>query len=64
MMQKEKLTMVVFGGTGDLAKRKLFPAFAELISDGIIAKNSLIVGIAREDLSDEDYKKIICDSLD
>ena len=64
MMQKEKLTMVVFGGTGDLAKRKLFPAFAELISDSIIAKNSLIVGIAREDLSDEDYKKIICDSLE
>jgi glucose-6-phosphate 1-dehydrogenase len=27
-------TIIIFGGTGDLAKRKLFPAFYNLFLDG------------------------------
>ena len=57
-MEKE-LTIVVFGGTGDLMKRKLMPAFANLCKKGIISKDSLIVGVGRRDFNNEDYKKFL-----
>ena len=58
-MVKEALTFIIFGGTGDLAKRKLAPAFSELIHEGVIKKDSTLIGISREDLSDEDYKNLL-----
>ena len=53
---------IVFGGTGDLAKRKLAPAFASLLDKKEISSKSILVGIARGDFSDSAYKKLIVDS--
>jgi glucose-6-phosphate 1-dehydrogenase len=41
------LDCVIFGGTGDLAMRKIFPAFYRLVADGKLAPGSRILGIAR-----------------
>lgn len=49
--------IVIFGGTGDLAKRKLIPAFYNLFLDDRVAKELAIFGLGRTELSDEDYRK-------
>lgn len=53
---------VVFGGTGDLAKRKLAPAFANLLSNNSISDKSVLIGVARGDFTDSSYKKMLIDS--
>tara|TARA_Y100000310_G_scaffold324714_1_gene386956 strand:- start:442 stop:1728 length:1287 start_codon:yes stop_codon:yes gene_type:complete len=62
-MKKEALTFVIFGGTGDLAKRKLAPAFSELIHDGSLKKGSTLIGVSRKEMSDEDYRKLLIASV-
>jgi len=50
-------TLVIFGATGDLAKRKLFYALFSLFSQGMLPKKFRIVGFAKSELSDEDFQK-------
>ena len=51
--------IVVFGGTGDLARRKLLPSLFHRFCDGQIPKNSRIIGVSRSQHSTEQYRKII-----
>jgi glucose-6-phosphate 1-dehydrogenase len=52
----EPFDLVIFGGTGDLAVRKLLPALYHRFVDGQIPASSRIVGIAREGLDDDGYR--------
>ena len=54
---------VVFGGTGDLMKRKLAPAFAKLFLSGVLNKDSAIIGVSRKKMSDEEYRSLLVSSL-
>ena len=47
--------MVVFGGTGDLAMRKLLPALLHREIDGQLPEGSRILGLARSQLRQADY---------
>jgi glucose-6-phosphate 1-dehydrogenase len=49
--------LVIFGGTGDLAVRKLLPALFHRYVDGQIQAGSRIVGVAREGLDDDSYRE-------
>ena len=49
-------TIVIFGGSGDLSKRKLVPALYELAAEGQLAPGTCIVGFARTGESDESYR--------
>jgi len=51
--------IVVFGGTGDLARRKLLPSLFHRYCDGQIPENSRIIGVSRSKHSREDYQKLI-----
>ncbi|MGA8337428.1 MAG: hypothetical protein WB761_22020, partial [Solirubrobacteraceae bacterium] len=42
-------TLVMFGGTGDLAHRKLLPALYNLAHDGALPERLRLVGVARAD---------------
>jgi glucose-6-phosphate 1-dehydrogenase len=53
MIQK----MVLFGATGDLAGRFLLPALAELFDEGKLSAEFTVVGAARNDLTDEEFRK-------
>jgi glucose-6-phosphate 1-dehydrogenase len=55
--------LVIFGGTGDLAVRKLLPALFHRFVDGQIQEGSRIIGVAREGLDDEGYRNQIRDAL-
>ena len=56
--------MVIFGGTGDLSRRKLLPALYEMFASGFIPEGSCIIGVGRHDLSNENYKEIVHRSLE
>lgn len=50
--------IVIFGGTGDLSRRKLLPALFHRFLDGQLASTARIIGAARTDLSREGFLKM------
>ena len=52
----EPCTLVILGGGGDLAKRKLLPAIYNLALDNQIPRNFAVVGFGRRDLKDDDFR--------
>lgn len=48
---------VIFGGNGDLAKRKLIPAFYNLFLDGWIPENFAVIGLGRSQSDDADFRE-------
>jgi glucose-6-phosphate 1-dehydrogenase len=63
IVSKKPISLVIFGGTGDLTKRKLVPALAGLVEDGAISSKSLIVGVARRDHTDETYRNFLLENV-
>ncbi|MBW3570361.1 MAG: glucose-6-phosphate dehydrogenase [Gemmatimonadetes bacterium] len=53
----DPLALVIFGGTGDLARRKLMPALWKLKEDGLLPDAFCIVGNSREDIDDAEYRQ-------
>jgi glucose-6-phosphate 1-dehydrogenase len=54
--------MVIFGATGDLTKRKLFPALYYLARDGFLPDNFAVIGVGRQELSGASFcKQILAD---
>src|ERR1700726_3240075 len=49
-------TLVIFGATGDLARRKLLPALYNLAHDGALPERFHLVGVARKQRAHEDYR--------
>lgn len=52
----EPATLVIFGVTGDLARRKLLPAVFGLWQDGLLGSAFNIVGVGRQEMTDEQFK--------
>lgn len=48
--------LVIFGATGDLARRMLFPSLYFLDADQLLTSELKIVGAARSDLTDEAFR--------
>lgn len=58
-----KTSLVIFGATGDLAKRKLFPSIFKLYKAGKLAEEFAVVGVARRDWSNETLHEVVSSSL-
>ncbi|BAL24994.1 glucose-6-phosphate dehydrogenase [Azoarcus sp. KH32C] len=56
MAHPRTLDLVIFGGTGDLAMRKLLPALYHLHCDALLPAEARIVGVARDGLDDDGYR--------
>ena len=54
---KKKIIFVIFGATGDLAKRKLFPSISYLEYEKKLYDIYEVVGVARTKLTQENFKK-------
>lgn len=63
MSQANKALFIIFGGTGDLAQRKLYPSLYRLYTKGFLEENFAVIGTARRDWSDEHYQEIVRDSV-
>ena len=56
--------LLLFGATGDLAKRMLLPSLYALHEDELISSDLRIVGTARSSLSDDDYRTMAKEALE
>jgi len=56
--------LVVFGATGDLARRKLLPALYHLAEAGLLPRHFRIVGSSLEQLSTDDFRALARDAMD
>jgi glucose-6-phosphate 1-dehydrogenase len=54
---------VLFGATGDLARRLVLPAFYRLALEGLLPKQWHLVGNGRGDVAHEDFRKHVHDVL-
>jgi glucose-6-phosphate 1-dehydrogenase len=50
------MTVVIFGGGGDLAHRKLLPALYNLHLDGLLPDRFVVIGVGRKEMSDDQYR--------
>ncbi|MEQ3626920.1 MAG: glucose-6-phosphate dehydrogenase [Celeribacter sp.] len=55
--------LVIFGGTGDLARRKILPGLYRRLAAGQIPADARIIGAARSDLDDVGYRDMVSDAL-
>ncbi len=63
-MIEEKIALfTIFGGTGDLARRKLYPSLYRLYKKGFLNKKFAVIGTARREWSDEYYREIVLDTI-
>ena len=56
--------MVIFGGTGDLASRKLVPALYNLVKLRLLPRNFAVIGVAHDELSPEQFRAQVTQFLD
>ncbi|MBU0514033.1 MAG: glucose-6-phosphate dehydrogenase [Proteobacteria bacterium] len=55
-VRAEDCGLVIFGASGDLAHRKLFPALFALFVRGLLPDNFFMLGFARSEMSDETFR--------
>src|SRR5690606_16671408 len=55
--------VVIFGVTGDLARKKLMPAIYDLANRGLLPPSFALTGFGRREWSDEDFAKVVHDAV-
>ena len=61
--QAAPVNLVVFGATGDLAMRKIYPALASLCKNGLLSPDSRILAVGRKDLDTQQYTRLMSKKL-
>lgn len=56
--------IVIFGALGDLSRRKLLPSLYQLELAGLLEENTRIVGVARQEITLEDFVQQISEGLE
>jgi glucose-6-phosphate 1-dehydrogenase len=62
-IEQPKTIVVIFGATGDLAKRKLFPSIFNLYRKGNLSEDFAVVGVARRNLNSEEFRGSVKESI-
>lgn len=63
-MVKETIALfTIFGGTGDLARRKLYPSLYRLYKKGYLQNKFAVIGIGRREWSDDYYHEVVEDTI-
>lgn len=60
----EPFDLVIFGGTGDLAQRKILPGLCRRFADGQMPGEARIIGAARSDLSAAQFREMAHEALE
>ncbi len=55
--------LVIFGGTGDLARRKILPGLYRRFLAGQMPDTSRIIGAARADLTEDAFRQMVRDAI-
>src|ERR1700681_3805250 len=56
-------TIVIFGASGDLSRRKLVPALYSLAAQNCLARRFAIIGFARTPMTDDAFQQSAIDSI-
>ncbi|MEP7194521.1 MAG: glucose-6-phosphate dehydrogenase [Actinomycetota bacterium] len=56
-------SLVLFGVTGDLARKKVIPAIYDLANRGLLPPSFSLVGFARRDWSQDDFTRVVRESV-
>jgi glucose-6-phosphate 1-dehydrogenase len=56
-------SLVIFGVTGDLAKKKLMPAVYDLANRGLLPPSFALTGFGRRSWSDQDFAEVVHDAV-
>src|SRR3984893_5346469 len=56
-------TIVIFGASGDLSRRKLVPALYRLAAQNCLARRFAIIGFARTPMTDQAFQQSAVDSV-
>ncbi len=59
----EDQDIVIVGATGDLARRKLLPAFYNMHLEGLLPAQGKIIGYARTGRSDDEFRGYAADAM-
>jgi glucose-6-phosphate 1-dehydrogenase len=62
-IQADPVNLVIFGATGDLAMRKIYPALASLCQNGLLSHDTRILAVGRKDLTGEQYANLLGEKL-
>jgi len=62
-IQAPPAALVVFGASGDLVRRKLFPSIFELTERGLLNERFYLLGCSRKKLSDNDFRQIAQEAM-
>ena len=61
--QSDPCVMVIFGAAGDLTGRLLIPALYNLARAGLLSRDFAVLGVARAQMSDEDFRKRVYEDI-
>ena len=56
-------TMVIFGASGDLTRRKLIPALYNLAKNDLLSREFAVIGVSRSPLSHEDFRNKVSEDI-
>lgn len=56
-------SIIIFGGSGDLTRRKILPALFQSAKENLLPENYTIVGVGLPAMSTEEYRKVVDESL-
>ena len=56
-------SLIIFGVTGDLSRKKLMPAVYDLANRGLLPPGFALIGFARRDWADEDFATVVHDAV-
>ncbi len=63
MTQEAIALFTIFGATGDLSKRKLYPSLFRLFHQGALNKHFAVIGTARREWTHDYYRKIVLENV-
>jgi len=55
--------LVIFGGTGDLARRKILPGLYRRFWSGQVTDKARIIGASRKEMSDQEYRAFVQEAI-
>lgn len=64
IVMEQRALFIIFGGTGDLAYRKLYPALFSLYEKGYLKEHFAVIGTARRPWTDDHYHEVVVNSID
>jgi len=63
MVKEKSAIFIIFGGSGDLAHRKLYPSLFRLYKSGFLKDHFAVIGTARRPWSDDYFRQTVVTSL-